>query len=89
MLSSRKCPYCGCSEWAGPLGGGGLRPGTLLLTHVDELGQPSSDGIEVVAFTCRDCGYIRFHNPSMPGRLAPPNLYDRLRELAERAGADG
>ena len=86
MLSSRKCPYCGCTEWAGPLGGGGLKPGTLLLTHVDELGQPSDeDGIEVIAFTCRDCGYLRFHNPAMPGRLAPPDLQERLRLLAEQA----
>ena len=83
MLSNQKCPYCGCSEWAGPLGGGGLRPGTVLLTHLDEIGEPSRDGIEVVAFTCLDCGYLRFHNPNMPGRLAPPDLLDMLRALVE------
>jgi hypothetical protein len=87
VLSSRKCPYCGCAEWAGPLGGGGLKPGTLLLTQVDELGRPSPEGIEVVGFTCRDCGYLRFHNPNSPGRLAPPDLHERLRELAEQAVA--
>jgi hypothetical protein len=83
MLSSRQCPYCGCREWAGPLGGGGLRPGTLLLTHLDELGSPSPNGIEVVAFTCLDCGYLRFHNPNNPGRLAPSDLLERLREMVE------
>jgi hypothetical protein len=54
-----------------------------LLTHVDELGDASPEGIEVVAFTCRDCGYLRFHNPEMPGRLAPPDLIERLRQMIE------
>jgi len=88
MLSGRKCPYCGCSEWVGPLGGGGLKPGVLVLTHVDELGDLSAEGIEVVAFTCRDCGYLRFHNPEMPGRLAPPDFRERLRKMAEEQQLD-
>jgi len=87
VLTGRQCPYCGCTDWDGPLGGGGLRPGTLLLTHLDEIGNPAKEGIEVVAFTCMDCGYLRFHNPANPGRLAPPDLQDRLRELADERAA--
>jgi hypothetical protein len=43
----------------------------------------------VVAFTCRDCGYLRFHNPNTPGRLAPPDVMDRLRRMAEEPADTG
>jgi hypothetical protein len=89
MLSNRPCPYCGADQWIGPLGGGGLKPGILLLTVMDEIGQPSRDGLEVVAFTCGDCGYLRFHNHAIPGRLAPPDLDERIHELAKKAARDG
>ena len=42
------------------------------------------DGIEVVAFTCRDCGYVRLHNLHAPGRLSPPDLGKRLQEMLRR-----
>jgi hypothetical protein len=85
VLSGRPCPYCHGHDWAGPLGGGGLKPGILVLTALDEIGERSSEGLEVVAFTCRECGYLRFHNHEMPGRSAPPDLDERIHELAERA----
>jgi len=66
MLSGRKCPYCGSTDWTGPLGGGDLRPGALLLTYLDEYGDRSRQEIEVIAFTCLGCGYLRFHNPEVP-----------------------
>lgn len=77
------CPYCGGNRWGAPLGSGELRSGTLVLGRVDEFGETTLiEGVEVVAYTCLDCGYIRFHDPNLHLRGA------RGRPAGDR-GTDG
>jgi hypothetical protein len=65
ILNEQQCPYCGGTEWSLALGSGGLKVSGIILAEYNERGDVSSDpGIEVAAFTCQGCGYIRFHDPA-------------------------
>lgn len=56
---------CGDVHWSLALGTGHLKMSGIFVGQYDSSGESSMDpGIELAAFTCQGCGYVRLHDPS-------------------------
>ena len=67
-----RCTYCGDENWSLALGTGLLKLSGVIVGQYDTLGEPSmAPGIELAAFSCNSCGYIRWHDPA----FIPPDIF--------------
>ena len=64
-----KCAVCGDVDWSPALGSGRLKLSGIIVGQYDDHGQASMQpGIELAAFTCQGCGYVRLHDPTFIGK---------------------
>ena len=81
---SPRCPFCAGDLWSKAWGSGHLKLSGIILAQYDEQGDESPEHLEVSAFTCEGCGYVRLHDPRFVPQshragvtTTPQHEYDR------------